>query len=370
MTTANSTIKFFDFTSMNNDVRDEMLKMFPVFFDSHWYILGEGLKKFEEEYAAFNKVNHCVGVGNGLDALILCLKALQIGPGDEVIVPSNTYIASWLAVSYVGAIPVPVEPRIETYNINPELISRAITKKTKAIMPVHLYGQACEMEPIMQIANEHSLFVVEDNAQSQGALYNGKFTGSFGHINATSFYPAKNIGALGDAGAVTTDSAELATTIKGLRNYGSQIKYYNEYKGVNSRLDELQARVLSIKIKYLNKWNSQRNSIAGQYLAGINPSAAILPYVDKNSTSVYHQFVVRTDKRDTLIDLFRKNNIEFMIHYPVPPHLQKAYKELNFIKGAFPVAEVIADTCISLPLYPGLAKSQVDRIIETINSTK
>lgn len=370
MTSANRTIKFFDFTSMNNDVRDEMLKMFPDFFDSHWYILGEGLKKFEEEYASFNKVKHCVGVGNGLDALILCLKSLQIGPGDEVIVPSNTYIATWLAVSYVGAIPVPVEPRIETYNINPELIARAITKKTKAIMPVHLYGQACEMDAIMKIASEHNLYVVEDNAQSQGALYNGKLAGSFGNVNATSFYPAKNIGALGDAGAVTTDSEELATTIKGLRNYGSQIKYYNEFKGVNSRLDELQARVLSIKIKYIDKWNSQRQSIAAQYFAGINASAAILPLIDKNSTSVFHQFVIRTDRRDQLIELFRKNNIEYMIHYPVPPHLQKAYKELNFTKGAFPVAEVIANTCISLPLYPGLANYHLERIIETINSIK
>jgi dTDP-4-amino-4,6-dideoxygalactose transaminase len=360
-------IKFFDFTSMNKDVRDELISMFPDFVDGHWYVLGDGVKKFESDYAAYNGVKHCVGVANGLDALILCLKALGIGYGDEVIVPSNTYIASWLAVSYVGATPVPVEPRMETYNIDPGLIVKAITKKTKAIMPVHLYGQACEMEAIMKIALENNLYVVEDNAQSQGSSYNNQLSGSFGHVNATSFYPAKNLGALGDAGAVTTNDGNLADTISTLRNYGSKVKYYNECKGINSRLDEFQAKVLDIKIKYLDQWNKERQRIAKKYSAAINNQAVILPTIHQQATSVFHLFVIRTANRDQLMEKLQQRRVGSMIHYPVPPHLQKAYKELNFKAGSFPVAEEIAKTCLSLPLYPGLNDSDIEIISEIIN---
>lgn len=365
-----SPVKFFDFTSMNLEVREELISMFPEFLDSHWYVLGERVKNFEREYAAFSKVKHCIGVANGLDGLILSLKALGIGNGDEVIVPSNTYIASWLAVSYVGATPVAVEPRIETYNINPELIPAAITKKTKAIMPVHLYGQACEMDEIMKIAGQYNLFVIEDNAQSQGAFYNNSITGSFGDVNATSFYPAKNLGALGDAGAVTTNNEVLADAVRTLRNYGSKVKYFNEQKGINSRLDELQAAVLSIKMKYLGKWNKERQLIAQKYSEISNNSLYILPRIHENATSVFHLFVIRTSQRQKLIELLEKNNIGYMIHYPVPPHLQQAYKELNLGVGYFPVAEEISKTCLSLPLYPGLKESEIAYIIQILNSFK
>ena len=363
---AANSIKFLDFTSMNKEIRDDVLAMFPDFFDEHSYILGNGVQQFETDYAKFNKVKHCVGVANGLDALVLSLKAIGIGPGDEVIVPSNTYIATWLAVSSVGAIPVPVEPRMETYNINPELIPAAITGKTKAIIPVHLYGQACEMGQIMKLAKENNLYVVEDNAQAQGATYMGKLTGSFGEVNATSFYPGKNLGALGDAGCITTDSGAIARVIQALRNYGSDVKYYNIFKGMNSRLDELQAKVLSIKLKHLQKWNDKRKEIAAKLLKDLDGSGLILPYTHGNSTSVFHLFVVRTARRDQLIERLKKNNVGSMIHYPVPPHLQVAYKELGFQKGDFPIAEEIAKTCVSLPLYPGLNVQNIEYLAKVV----
>jgi dTDP-4-amino-4,6-dideoxygalactose transaminase len=251
-------IPFLSFEPANEKIKTEIKQAFDAFFDSKWYVLGKSVEQFEKEYATFNEVKHCIGVSNGLDALHISLKVLNIGPGDEVIVPSNTYIATALAVSYVGATPVFVEPRVDTYNLDPEKLEAAITNKTKAIMPVHLYGQACEMEAIMAIAEKHNLFVIEDNAQSQGAKYRNKITGSWGHINGTSFYPGKNLGALGDAGAVTTNEADLAKKAFVLRNYGSQKKYYNEVIGYNMRLDECQAAFLSVKLKYLNEWTEQR----------------------------------------------------------------------------------------------------------------
>lgn len=352
---------------MNNQVRELMYKQFENVFESQWYILGERVKEFEKAYAAFNSVTHCVGVANGLDALILCLKALDIKSGDEVIVPSNTYIASWLAVSYVGATPIPVEPNEHTYNIAPEKIKAAITKKTKAIMPVHLYGQACEMNAIMKIAEENNLYVIEDNAQAQGALYNGKLTGSIGHLNATSFYPGKNVGAYGDAGAITTNDVTLAEKVRVLRNYGSEKKYYNQIKGVNSRLDELQAAFLTEKINFVCEWNNERNKIAGWYNEGLaSIKNTVTPQIVEGATSNYHLYVIRTENRDALAEHLKKNGVGSLIHYPVPPHLQEAYQELGYKKGDFPLSEKIAETCLSLPIWPGMVKEQIDRVVKCI----
>lgn len=361
------TIPYLSFKSQNQLIRNEILHSFENFFDKAWYILGENVKRFEQEFAIFNQVDHSIGVSNGLDALHLSLKALGIGTGDEVIVPSNTYIATALAVSYVGATPVLAEPNPDTYNISPASIEKAITHKTKAIMPVHLYGQACEMDAIMQIANKHNLFVVEDNAQSQGASYKGKLTGSFGHANGTSFYPGKNLGALGDAGAVTTNNNDLARRIKMLRNYGSEKKYYNEEIGFNMRLDECQAGFLSIKLKYLELWTRQRQEIAQWYntaLKGVGD--LIVPHIAPDATHVYHIYLIRTQKRDALQAWLTENGIGTLIHYPVPLHLQTAYQHLGFRKGDFPIAEEIADTCLSLPLWPGMMESDVDLVSETI----
>jgi dTDP-4-amino-4,6-dideoxygalactose transaminase len=288
---------------------------------------------------------------------------LGIGPGDEVIVPSNTYIATALAVSHVGATPVFVEPRIETYNINPELIPQAITKKTKAIMPVHLYGQACEMDVIMEIAKAHNLYVVEDNAQAHRSSFKGQFTGSFGDINGTSFYPGKNLGALGDAGAITTNNEELAERIKTLRNYGSAVKYYNEEIGYNNRLDELQAAFLRVKLNYLQEWTNQRKEIAQWYNEGLKlRNDLVLPHVHENADHVYHLYVVRTSDREKLQQELTEKGIQTMIHYPVPPHLQKAYKHLGYKEGNFPIAEEIARSCLSLPVWPGMLKSDIDKV--------
>ena len=351
-------IPFLNFESMHSQIREEMQLTFQRVYDSNWYIMGSELNSFEAEYAKLNNVNFSVGVSNGLDALILSLKALNIGKGDEVIVPSNTYIATALAVSHVGATPVFVEPRIETYNINPDIIPKAITNKTKAIIPVHLYGQACEMDAIMKIANDFDLYVIEDNAQAHLSSYNGKLTGSFGDINATSFYPGKNLGALGDAGAITTDNSEHANRVKTLRNYGSKEKYYNEELGYNCRLDELQAAFLRVKIPYLHKWTNERRKIAQHYDKVLsNRSDLILPYVHPNADHVYHLYVVRSANRKALQQELNTNGIQTMIHYPVPPHLQKAYKYLGYKEGDFPIAEEIANTCLSLPVWPGMEVS-------------
>lgn len=360
-------IPYLSFDCQNETIRKEILQSFEEFFDSKWYVLGERLRNFEKEFATFNQVRHCIGVSNGLDALHLALKSLNIGKGDEVIVPSNTYIATALAVSYVGATPVFVEPDIKTYNINPSNIEAAITSATKAIMPVHLYGQACEMGAIMNIASKHNLFVVEDNAQAHGATYGGKLTGSFGHINGTSFYPGKNLGALGDAGAVTTDDDTLAHSVARLRNYGSDTKYYNEEIGFNCRLDEVQAGFLSVKLKHLNEWTAQRKTLAQGYderLAGIDD--LVLPHTTQGATHVYHIYLIRTRQRDRLQQYLSEKGIGTMIHYPVPPHLQKAYHHLGFKKRDFPIAEEIADTSLSLPLWPGMTADQVSFVSETI----
>jgi dTDP-4-amino-4,6-dideoxygalactose transaminase len=364
-------VSFVSFEEVNSQIKSEIIAAFEQFFDRAWYILGDKVKQFESEYAVFNEVTQCVGVSNGLDALHIALKVLNIGTGDEVIIPSNTYIATALAVSYVGATPIFVEPNIKTYNIDPSKIEAAITSNTKAIMPVHLYGQACDMEAIMAIAQKHGLYVIEDNAQSQGAYFNGKLTGSFGQINGTSFYPGKNLGALGDAGAITTNDEELAKKASILRNYGSDRKYYNEVIGFNMRLDECQAAFLSIKLKYLDEWTAQRQQIAGWYneaLAGIGD--LILPYVHPDATHVYHLYVVRTSRRNALQQHLQQSGIGTLIHYPIPPHLQQAYKDLGFRMGDFPIAEEIADTCLSLPLWPGMRWEDVQEVTKAIKQFK
>jgi dTDP-4-amino-4,6-dideoxygalactose transaminase len=353
-------IPFLNFKHMHEPLKGEMMHAFESFYDSSWFVLGERVKLFEKDYSSFNETKFAIGISNGLDALHIALKSLNIGVGDEVIVPSNTYIATALAVSYVGATPIFVEPNIETYNIDPNLIEAAITPKTKAIMPVHLYGQACEMDAILAIAKKHNLFIIEDNAQSQGAMFNGKLTGSFGDINGTSFYPGKNLGALGDAGAVTTNNEELAKKASVLRNYGSEKKYYNEVIGYNMRLDECQAAFLSIKLKQLNNWTLQRQEIASWYDAELNNIPDLmLPKLALNATHVYHLYVVRTSKRDDLQTFLNSKGIGTLIHYPIPPHLQDAYSFLGKKIGDFPIAEEIASTCLSLPIWPGMKKEDV-----------
>ena len=362
-------VPFLSFEPTNKLVKPEIMKAFEFFFDNNWYVLGDKVRKFETEYASFNQVSHCVGVSNGLDALHLCLKVLDIKDGDEVIVPSNTYIATALAVSYVGAKLIFVEPDITTYNIDWKNIEAVVSKRTKAIMPVHLYGQACEMDKIMSIANRHNLFVIEDNAQSQGASYNGKITGSWGDISGTSFYPGKNLGALGDAGAVTTNDNVLANKATTLRNYGSEKKYYNEVIGFNMRLDECQAAFLSVKLQYLSEWTKQRQEIAtlyNHYLQDVGD--LILPKVAENATHVYHLYVVRTKRRDELQQHLTECGVGTLIHYPIPPHLQQAYSSLRFHKDDFPIAEEIASTCLSLPIWPGMIDKEVEIVSNTIKN--
>jgi dTDP-4-amino-4,6-dideoxygalactose transaminase len=360
-------VPFFSFAPMNEALGTAPFDVFRRFWESQWYILGSAVSEFETKYADWNDVQHCIGVANGLDALHLALRALQIGPGDEVIVPSNTYIATWLAVSQVGATVVPVEPDLHTYNLDPARLEAAITPATKAILPVHLYGQACEMTAIMDVAEKHGLYVVEDNAQAHGALHAGKMTGSFGHLNATSFYPTKNLGALGDAGALTTSDAELAMQIRRLRNYGSTRKYYNEVPGYNSRLDELQAALLSLKLPFLAEWTAQRRQTAQLYLSQlIDIEQLDMPVATDPVGHVWHVFVVRTPRRDALAEYLSTQGVGSMVHYPVPPHLQAAYQSLGYRRGDFPLAETIADTCLSLPLFPGITEMQVAKVVEAV----
>lgn len=360
-------ISFLNFAQSHEIIKLEMEAAFQRVYKSNWFILGQELDRFEKDYALLNQTKFAIGVSNGLDALVLAMRSLNIGPGDEVIVPSNTYIATALAVSHVGATPIFVEPRIETYNINPELIINSITKKTKAIIPVHLYGQACEMDSIMTIAKENNLFVIEDNAQAHMSSYSGKLTGSFGDINGTSFYPGKNLGALGDAGAITTNNEVLALRVKSLRNYGSSVKYYNEEIGYNNRLDELQAAFLRVKLNYLEEWTKKRKEIAKWYdelLCEIKD--LILPFTHEKADHVYHLYVVRTNKREKLQRQLADMGIQTMIHYPVPPHLQLAYKHLGFKERDFPVAEEIAKTCLSLPIWPGMDKNSIQNCLNLL----
>jgi dTDP-4-amino-4,6-dideoxygalactose transaminase len=363
----NKKIDFLDLKKITKIHLDELKNKISNVLDSGWYILGEEVENFEISYSKFSNTSYTIGVANGLDALILSLKSLGIGPEDEVIVPSNTYIATWLAITHVGAKIIPVEPRIDTYNINCDLVEKKISNKTKAILAVNLYGQSAELSKLNLIAKNNGIFLIEDNAQSQGAFCENKQTGSYGIVNGTSFYPGKNLGALGDAGAITTNDAEIYQKIKMLRNYGSQIKYYNEVLGYNSRLDEIQAAILNIKLNTLKSENNYRIKLANIYLKhldGIND--LILPKLAKNCTSVYHLFVIRTNKRDALQKFLSKNNIATMIHYPIPPHLQKAYKYLGYKTNDFPIAEEIASSCLSLPIGPHLSLNDVELVCNKI----
>lgn len=358
-------IKYTDFERIHKPLENELAQCYKEVFDSQWFILGKKLEQFEKEYAEYCGTDYCVGVGNGLDALRLILLACGIGEGDEVLVPSNTFIATVLAISYVGAVPVFVEPDINTLLINPDLIEEKITPKTKAVMVVHLYGRIAEMERIMEIAEKYKLEVFEDCAQAHGVSRNGIKAGAWGRAGAFSFYPGKNLGALGDAGAVTTNDSELAGKVRALGNYGSRIKYKHEYKGVNSRLDEFQAAFLSVKLKYLDKWTEERKAIADKYYKGINNKKVILPLYTKEN--VYHIFPVLSDNRDELQKYLEEKGIHSLIHYPIAIHLQEAYKDMNLGKGAYPLAEKICDTELSLPLYPGMTDEEIQYVIDTIN---
>lgn len=337
---------------------------------SGWYILGNEVKSFEKEWAEYCDSKYCVGVGNGLDALFLSLKAFGVKEGDEVIVPSNTYIATALAVTYVGATPVFVEPDIRTFNIDPSKIAEKITKKTKAIMPVHLYGQPCDLDPIMEIAKKYNLFVVEDCAQAHGATYKGNVIGSFGDAAGFSFYPGKNLGALGDAGAMVTNNKELADKVRALGNYGSDYKYHHIYKGNNSRLDELQAAFLVTKLPHLNRMNEERRRIAKMYIEGINNSEVILPHVPEYANPVWHIFAIRCKRRDELEKFLNDTGIGTNKHYPIPMHLQECYKDLGFKEGDFPIAEEISATELSIPMYYGMTDEEVQYVIDAINEFK
>ena len=362
-------VPYLDLLKINKSYSEELRSAYEQTMDSGWYILGKNVDAFEKEYAAYSQTEYSLGVANGLDALIISLKALQIGAGDEVIVPSNTYIASWLAISYVGATPIPVEPRLDTYNLNPELIVSKITSRTKAIMVVNLYGQSAELEEVCAIAKQYKIAVIEDNAQSQGATYKGKLTGSWGDINGTSFYPGKNLGAIGDGGAITTSDAELFKFCKVFRNYGSQVKYYNEIKGVNSRLDELQASFLRVKLSDLDRTNALRNDFAKVYDEGLaNVGDLVLPKIAADATSVFHIYLVRTKRRDELAKYLSEQGIGTVIHYPIPPHLQEAYSELGYKKGDFPIAEEIAETCLSLPLHQEMSSEELEYVIDKIKT--
>ena len=348
-------VPFLELKPAYDELRSEFDAAYHRVMESGSYLLGKELEQFECEFAAYCQAEYCVGLGNGLEALHLILRAYDIGVGDEVIVPSNTFIATWLAVSYAGAIPVPVEPNLRTFNIAPERIEASITLKTKAIMPVHLYGQPADMDPILSIAQKHGLKVIEDNAQAQGARYKGRRTGSLGDAAAISFYPAKNIGAFGDAGAVTTNNAEIADRVRTLRNYGSKRKYENDCQGYNSRLDELQAAFLRVKLRKLDEWNERRRAIAARYLNELSGVLGLeLPCVPEWAQPVWHLFAVRYRQRDKLQAALSAAGIGTLIHYPIPPHLSGAYADAGWKPGDFPVAEEIARTELSLPLGPHL----------------
>lgn len=362
-------IPFLSFEVMNKTIRKEVLSTVEKVFDSSQYILGEEVINFEKVYAQYSTTKYCIGVSNGLDAIFLALKALNIGAGDEVIVPSHTYIATLFAVTHSGATPVLVEPDYKTYNIDPSKIEAAITSKTKAIIPVHLYGQACRMDVITTIAQKNNLFVIEDNAQAHGAKFNGQITGSWGNINAASFYPGKNLGAMGDAGVLTTNDEDLASKTRILRNYGSQIKYSHEEIGYNMRLDECQAAFLSVKLKYLDAWTKERQRIALMYDEALGDiEELVLPYTSPGASHVYHLYVVRCRQRDLLQKHLADQGIGTLIHYPVAPHLQPAYLSLGYKKGCLPIAEEIAETCLSLPMWPGLKEDDVERITKAIKN--
>ncbi len=360
-------VPFLDMKSPYRELAQELDEAYHKVMESGWYILGEEVEEFEQEFASYLGVKHCIGLGNGLEALHLILRGYGIGDGDEVIVPANTYIATWLAVSYAGAKPVPVEPDPDTCNLDPDRIKQAITPKTRAILPVHLYGQPANMDPINRLAQTHHLLVIEDSAQAHGARYQGRKVGSIGDASGWSFYPGKNLGALGDAGAVTTNDDELADRVRVLRNYGSRIKYYNEVKGYNSRLDPLQAAFLRVKLRHLDEWNDRRKKVAQKYFKGLQDvPGIILPHVPDFADPCWHIYLIRSKARDPLRAFCDEKNIGTLIHYPIPPHLSDAYQEMGYGPASFPISEELAQTVLSIPMGPHLTEEEQDWVIQSL----
>ena len=357
-------IPFYNFNYQHKQIEKEVRQVFQEVFDSSWFVQGNKVKLFEQQYADYIGVKHCIGVGNGFDALTLSLRALGIGKGDEVLVPAHTFIATILSIKAAGAQPVLVDVDSNTFNIDATLLEKHITPRTKVIIPVHLYGLVCEMEDIITLASKHGLYIVEDNAQASGAEYKGKKTGSFGHINAHSFYPTKNLGALGDGGAITTNDDELARKVRLLGNYGSSIKYHHESQGSNSRLDEIQAAVLSIKLKFLDQWIEDKRQLVLNYQEGLSVVKQVicplLPVEEKRHSS--HLYVIKTSQRDALATHLKSNQINTLVHYPIPVYQQKAFAK-EFDINAYPVTERLASEILSLPLFPGMTMEQVARVV-------
>ena len=359
-------IPFLDLKATYLELKDEIDAAVSRVLASGWYLIGGELEAFEAEFAAYTGARHCIGVANGLDALHLALRAMDIGPGDEVLVPSNTYIATWLAVSQCGATPVPVEPDERTYNMDPRRIEDAITPRTRAILPVHLYGQPADMAPILACAKKRGLKVLSDGAQAHGARYRNAAIGGLGDATAWSFYPGKNLGAYGDAGAVTTDDPELAARLRVLRNYGSRVKYVNDVQGYNSRLDEMQAAILRVKLRHMDTWNARRADVAARYQAALSQSPLILPTVIPEATPVWHLYVVRHPQRDALQRELQALGVQTLIHYPIPPHRQQAYAELGLTAGSFPLAEAMAGSVLSLPISPHLSSDDQAAVVDAV----
>lgn len=364
-------IPFQDFKAAYKELKSELDEAYDRFMESGFYVLGKETSSFEEEYAAYCGAIYCVGVSNGLEALHLSLRAVGIGSGDEVIVPSNTYIATWLAVSEAGAIPVPVEPDFRTYNLDPSRVEAAITPKTKAILAVNLYGQPCDYDPLIAIAEQYGLKLAIDNAQSHGALYKGRRVGGIANIECHSFYPSKNLGAFGEAGAITTNDPQIADQVRILRNYGSRVRYHNEVLGYNARLDELQAAFLRVKLRHLDSWNARRSEIANKYRASLGPEGVILPYVPVWASPVWHLFVVRHPQREALQKHLADCGVQTLIHYPIPPHKSRAYganPDSRFANLSLPIAEQLANENLSLPIGPHLSEMSVDFISESMQA--
>lgn len=367
---AKNNVPFVSLSPVNDSVRAAFASKLSQLFDASEYILGKEVLDFEEKFAAYCNAQYAIGVNSGFDALKVALKVVGVQPNDEVIVPAHTFIATWMAVTDVGAIPVPVDCGIDTYNIDPDLLEAAITPTTKAIIAVHIYGLPAQMDAILQIASKYNLKVIEDNAQAQGATYNGLLTGSMGHINATSFYPSKNLGAIGDAGAITTNHSDLDEAARAFRNYGSVQKYVHQSIGINSRLDTIQAAFLNLKLDYLDSWNNERIQLAQLYngtLHDLTAKGLVLPYCPPNAKHVYHLYVVRIAKRNELQQYLAARGIQTLIHYPIAIHLQQAYAQLGYKPGDFKIAEEIAETALSLPIYPGLTIEQVHFVCDAIS---
>ena len=363
-------VPFLDLAAATEEIRPALAAAIDQVLSSGWFVLGREVEAFEAEFAAFVETDHCVGVGNGLDAIELALRALGVRAGDEVIVPSNTYIATWLAVTRVGAIVVPVEPDPNTFNIDPSRVEAAVTPRSRAIIAVHLYGQPADMAALRSVASRRGLWLIEDAAQAHGATYQGKRVGGLADAAAWSFYPSKNLGALGDGGAVTTNDPIVADRVRLLRNYGSRVKYVNEIIGFNSRLDEVQAAVLRVKLPLLLEWNDRRRRVAQRYLSRLADLPFVLPKVDAGGDHVWHVFVIRSGERDRLQQQLMERGVQTLLHYPIPPHLQDAYKDLGLREGAFPITEAVHRECLSLPIGPHISNDQVDVVIDAIRSFK